>query len=32
MVIDTTNTLYYKPALDITKEATDAYDMAYPAK
>lgn len=32
VVIDTSNTLYFKPALDITKEATAAYDKAYPAK
>jgi outer membrane protein len=30
VVIDTSNTLYYKPALDITPEATAAYDKAYP--
>ncbi|MBV9759244.1 MAG: OmpH family outer membrane protein [Acidobacteriaceae bacterium] len=32
VVIDVTNTIYYKPALDITAEATAAYDKAYPAK
>jgi outer membrane protein len=32
IVIDITNTLYYKPALDLTAEATAAYDKAYPAK
>ena len=32
VVIDITNTLYFKPALDITAEATAAYDKAYPAK
>jgi outer membrane protein len=32
IVIDITNTLYFKPALDITAEATAAYDKAYPAK
>jgi outer membrane protein len=32
IVIDITNTIYYKPALDITAEATAAYDKAYPAK
>ncbi len=32
VVIDTTNTIYFKPALDLTKEATDAYDKAYPVK
>ncbi|MFB3778740.1 MAG: OmpH family outer membrane protein [Bryobacteraceae bacterium] len=31
-VIDSSNTIYFKPALDITKEATEAYDKAYPAK
>ena len=31
VVIDVSNTIYYKPALDITKEATAAYDKAYPA-
>ncbi len=30
VVIDMSNTVYVKPALDITKEATDAYDKAYP--
>jgi outer membrane protein len=32
IVIDITNTLYFKPAFDITAEATAAYDKAYPAK
>lgn len=32
VVIDITNTIYYKPALDITPDATAAYDKAYPAK
>lgn len=31
MVIDVSNTIYFKPALDITKDATAAYDKAYPA-
>lgn len=31
VVIDISNTLYFKPALDITAEATAAYDAAYPA-
>jgi outer membrane protein len=31
VVIDVTNTIYFKPALDITAEATAAYDKAYPA-
>jgi outer membrane protein len=30
VVIDVTNTIYYRPALDITPEATAAYDKAYP--
>ena len=32
LVVDTSTTLYFKPALDLTKEATAAYDKAYPAK
>jgi outer membrane protein len=32
IVIDITNTLYFKPAFDITADATVAYDKAYPAK
>jgi outer membrane protein len=32
IVVDVSNTVYFKPALDITKEATDAYDKAYPVK
>ncbi len=32
VVIDITNTIYYKPALDITADATAAYDKAYPSK
>jgi outer membrane protein len=32
VIIDVSTTLYYKPALDITAEATAAYDRAYPAK
>ena len=32
MVVDVSNTVYYKPAMEITKEATAAYDKAYPAK
>src|SRR5690348_4841980 len=32
VVIDITNTIYYKPTLDITAEATAAYDKTYPAK
>ncbi len=32
VVMDITNTIYYRPTLDITAEATAAYDKAYPAK
>lgn len=32
VVIDITNTIYYKPALDITAEATAEYDKIYPPK
>ena len=32
IVIDITNTIYFKPTLDITAEATAAYDKAYPVK
>lgn len=32
LVIDTSNTLYYRPALDITAEATTDYDKMYPPK
>lgn len=32
VVIDTTNTVYFKPALEITTEATAAFDKAYPVK
>ena len=32
VVIDVTNTLYFKPALEITAVATAAYDQAYPLK
>lgn len=31
-VIDVSNTIYYKPALVITKAAIEAYDKAYPPK
>jgi outer membrane protein len=31
VVIDAANTFYFKPALDLTAEATAAYDKAYPA-
>jgi outer membrane protein len=30
VVVDVTNTIYFKPALDITPEATAAYNKAYP--
>lgn len=32
IVIDTSNTVYYKPAFDLTAEATAAYNKAYPLK
>jgi outer membrane protein len=32
LVVDTSTTLYYKEAMDITKDAIAAYDKAYPAK
>ena len=32
VVIEVSNTVYFKPALDITKEFTAAYDKAYPVK
>jgi outer membrane protein len=32
VVVDVTNAVYFKPALDITSEAIAAYDKAYPAK
>jgi outer membrane protein len=32
VVVDASTTLYFKPALDITAEATAAYDKAYPPK
>jgi outer membrane protein len=32
VVVDVSNTVYFKPALDLTKEATAAYDKAYPVK
>lgn len=32
VVVDMTTTLYSKAALDLTKEATAAYDKAYPVK
>ena len=30
IVVDVTNTIYFKPTLEITAEATAAYDKAYP--
>jgi outer membrane protein len=32
MVLDASTTLYFKPTVDLTVEATAAYDKAYPAK
>ena len=32
VVIDTSNTVYFKPALDITAEAIAAYDKTFPPK
>ena len=32
VVIDVTNTFYYKPTLDITPDAVAAFDKAYPVK
>lgn len=32
VIIDAGNTLYFKAALDLTKEAVAAYDKAYPVK
>jgi outer membrane protein len=32
MVVDVSQTLYFKPALDITADALAAYNKAYPAK
>jgi outer membrane protein len=32
LVVDTSTTLYFKPAMDITADATAAYDKAYPVK
>lgn len=30
MVVDVSNTVFYKPTLEITKDSTTAYDKAYP--
>jgi len=32
VVVDISNTIYYKPALEITSDALAAYNKAYPAK
>lgn len=32
VVVDVSNTIFFKPALDITNEALAAYDKTYPAK
>jgi outer membrane protein len=32
MVVDASNTLFFKPAMDLTNDALAAYDKAYPAK
>jgi outer membrane protein len=32
VVVDVTNTIYFKPALEITTDVLAAYDKAYPAK
>jgi outer membrane protein len=32
LVVDTSTTLYFKPALDLTNDAIAAYDKAYPVK
>ena len=32
IVVDVTNTVYFKPALDITNEAIKGFDAAYPVK
>lgn len=32
LVVDVATTVYFKPALDITAEATEAYNKAYPVK
>ncbi|MBV9504235.1 MAG: OmpH family outer membrane protein [Acidobacteriia bacterium] len=32
LVVDTTNAIYFKPALEITTEAIAAYDKTYPVK
>jgi outer membrane protein len=32
IVVDTTNTVFYKPAFDLTAEAVTAYNLTYPVK
>ena len=32
LVVDVSNAVFFKPALEITKDATTAYDKAHPAK
>ncbi len=32
VVVDTANTVFFKPALEVTEEAIAAYDKTYPAK
>jgi outer membrane protein len=32
MVVDVSTTIYFKPAMDITKDVIAAYDLAYPVK
>jgi outer membrane protein len=32
IVVDTTNTVFYKPVFDLTTEAVTAYNLAYPVK
>ena len=32
LVVDVSNTIYFKPALEITTDALAAYNKAYPVK
>jgi len=32
LILDTTNTLFFKPAMELTADATTAYNKAYPVK
>ena len=32
LIVDTTNTLFFRPSLELTTEATNAYNKAYPVK